>query len=236
MANDSPVGLAKITWRDPSTGEARQFVLSEGATITIGRNLSNEICIREEHVSRQHAVINYQYGLFMISDLGSANGTFVNGKPVTEPYPLTSGDVIRLYVPELQFHGSVTAHEAQEAKDSGTFILPPDREIARPKLMITAVPVGSHQEGHEFILSKDTVTLGRAVENAAWDIRLEDKAVSRPHARIERNNNAWAIIDLNSANKTFVNNKMLTPHEPVNLNDGAVLVLGQTTMLFRLSE
>ena len=90
-------GLAKIAWSDPSSGERKEYVLTEGSTVTIGRSLSNEVCIREQHVSRQHAVISFQYGVFMISDLGSANGTFVNDQLVEEPFPLAGGDVVRLY-------------------------------------------------------------------------------------------------------------------------------------------
>ena len=97
--------LAKIVWSDPHTGSTREFVLQEGATATIGRSSSNDIHIPEQHVSRQHAVINYRDGIFMVNDLGSANGTFVNGMKVEEPYPLMVGDELRLFVPTLQFLG-----------------------------------------------------------------------------------------------------------------------------------
>ncbi len=73
-------GLAKIIWDDPDSSEKREFVLAEGATASIGRSPSNDISIPERHVSRQHAVIAFRDGIFMISDLGSANGTFVNGR------------------------------------------------------------------------------------------------------------------------------------------------------------
>ncbi|MFP4324065.1 MAG: FHA domain-containing protein, partial [Anaerolineales bacterium] len=75
MNEEKPTGIAKITWKDPKTDKRHDYILTEGATVTIGRSVNNEICIHEQHVSRQHAVISYQFGLFMISDLGSANGT-----------------------------------------------------------------------------------------------------------------------------------------------------------------
>lgn len=223
---DEAKGLAKITWTDPGTGEAKTYVLSEGATITIGRSLSNEICIREQHVSRQHSVISYQYGLFMISDLGSANGTFVNDEQLAEPFPLASGDVIRLYVPTLQFSGIVTAEDEEYARVTGTFIVAPDSH-APPKLVITS----GEQEGTEFPILTDSVSLGRATANASWDIGIQDRAVSRPHLKIIKQDGQWQIIDLNSSNGTLLNNRPLT--DPTPINDGNVIVIGQTTILFR---
>ena len=68
MINRLPV-LAKITWNDPQTGNTSEFFLTEGATASIGRLESNDVCIKEQHVSRQHAVINYRDGLFLITEL-----------------------------------------------------------------------------------------------------------------------------------------------------------------------
>ena len=59
--------LAKITWQDPQTQENCELVLPEGASLSIGRLDSNEICIKEQHVSRQHATIAYQDGMFVIT-------------------------------------------------------------------------------------------------------------------------------------------------------------------------
>ncbi|HLA43707.1 MAG TPA: FHA domain-containing protein [Aggregatilineales bacterium] len=228
MSSEAPRGLARIYWDDPTTGEYKEYVLTEGSTVTIGRSLSNEISIREQHVSRQHAVINYQYGMFMISDLGSANGTFVNDKQLTEPFPLASGDVIRLYVPTIQFSGVVTEEDEERAIETGTFIVP-TKQNARPVLSITTGP----QEGMEFPIKQDSITLGRAVVNATWEIGLQDRTVSRPHARIEKKDNTWYLIDLGSANGTLMNNNPVV--EPVELGDGSVLVMGQTTILVRFS-
>src|SRR5258706_988909 len=116
-------GLAKIIWDDPDSSEKREFVLAEGATASIGRSPSNDISIPERHVSRQHAVINFRDGVFMISDLGSANGTFVNDRRLTEPFPLAHGDVIRLYVPVMNFSAIVTEEEQEVARKTGTMIV-----------------------------------------------------------------------------------------------------------------
>src|SRR5215813_440434 len=130
-------GIAKITWEDPTNHERREFVLIEGATASIGRASTNDICIPERHVSRQHAVIAFRDGIFMISDLGSANGTFVNDRRLTDPFPLAHGDVIRLYVPTLIFSAIVTEEEEDQARQTGTLIAPAVGEgVAR--LLVTA--------------------------------------------------------------------------------------------------
>jgi pSer/pThr/pTyr-binding forkhead associated (FHA) protein len=227
MSAELPKGLAKIYWDDPNSSERKEYILTEGATISIGRSVSNEVVIREQHVSRKHAVISYQYGLFMISDLGSANGTFVNDQPLTEPFPLASGDKIRLYVPVINFSGTVTADEEERAMQTGTFIMPP-KTGSRPRLSITAGP----QEGTEIVLHDDLITIGRATVNANWTIGLQDRAVSRPHAKIERFGNQWYITDMGSSNGTMLNNRVI--QATTELMDGHVIVIGQTTILFRL--
>lgn len=225
-------GLAKVSWDDPDTGERREFVLEEGATATIGRSTNNQIAIPERHVSRQHAVISFRDGIFMISDLGSANGTFVNDKELEDPFPLAHGDVIRLYVPLLDFSAVVTEEEHQQAKITGTLIVPAG-EGGQPRLDITSGP----QEGAEIAILTPSLTIGRATRNANWDISLQDRAVSRPHAEIVRQDDgSWVVIDLDSANGTVVNGIPVEANQPYPLTDGTVITLGETTMLFRMGK
>jgi predicted component of type VI protein secretion system len=75
-------GLAKVTWEDPDSGQIREFVLEEGATATIGRSPDNQIAIPERHVSRQHAVISFRDGIFMISDRPVPTGARRHHPPV----------------------------------------------------------------------------------------------------------------------------------------------------------
>src|SRR5258706_14372703 len=131
-------GIAKVTWEDPSTNDKREFVLIEGATASVGRASTNDICIPERHVSRQHAVIAFRDGIFMISDLGSANGTFVNDRRLTDPFPLAHGDIIRLYVPTLIFSAIVTEEDQESARKTGSLIVPPVGGAARLSVTFVA--------------------------------------------------------------------------------------------------
>jgi pSer/pThr/pTyr-binding forkhead associated (FHA) protein len=222
--------LAKVTWDDPTNNESREFVLVVGATASIGRAPTNDIAIPERHVSRQHAVISFREGVFVISDLGSANGTFVNDKRISEPYPLKHGDVIRLYVPLLKFSSMVTDEEEENARRTGTLIVPTVVNApGNAKLLITA----GTQEGTEISLKEDTITIGRATQDARWEISLQDRAVSRPHCRLSRSPTGWVLVDLGSANGTVLNNNPVLA-DPCALKDGDVIQVGETTLLFRL--
>lgn len=68
----------------------------EKAEIFIGRELTNDIVINDGEVSRRHARIFAQAGQYAIEDLGSTNGTFINGERLMGPMILRPGMVVAL--------------------------------------------------------------------------------------------------------------------------------------------
>jgi adenylate cyclase len=78
-------------------------VVLSGDKLTFGRRSKNDIVIKEERVSKEHASIHREDGDWYIRDWCSANGTFVNGERVAEK-KLQDGDVVRLGSIEVQFH------------------------------------------------------------------------------------------------------------------------------------
>jgi hypothetical protein len=86
--------------RGPDSGLAYSFDQKE-AEIHIGRRSTCQVVLRDLNVSRQHAVIERRSDTFWINDLGSVNGTWVNGKPV-ERHMLQSGDRIRVGDTEME--------------------------------------------------------------------------------------------------------------------------------------
>lgn len=69
--------------------------------ISIGRRPTCHVALTDVNVSRQHAVIERQGDVYWLSDLGSTNGTFVNGQRVARQ-PLRSGDRIKVGDSELE--------------------------------------------------------------------------------------------------------------------------------------
>ncbi len=68
----------------------------QGDQLIVGRDTASGIAINDAEVSRKHARLTYQGGKYVIEDLGSTNGTFVNGQRLVSPVVLKSGDVISL--------------------------------------------------------------------------------------------------------------------------------------------
>lgn len=92
--------------------EGATIPLSEGMTI-FGRGPLNDVVVDEPGVSRQHAGIRGDAGGFSIADLGSMNGTFVNGERVgQEPRRLKNCDSITLGGMTSQIHWVFMASRA----------------------------------------------------------------------------------------------------------------------------
>ncbi len=68
----------------------------EGDVLTIGREASNQIAINDAEISRKHSQLVLQGGKYVLTDLGSTNGTFVNGQRLTGQHVLQPGEVISL--------------------------------------------------------------------------------------------------------------------------------------------
>lgn len=68
----------------------------QGNELTIGRDVSNHIVINDPEVSRRHARMIAQAGGYVIEDLGSTNGTFVDGHRLMGPHGLQPGETIML--------------------------------------------------------------------------------------------------------------------------------------------
>ncbi len=92
-------------------GLKRQFLLSSDGFCRIGRNYDNTIVLDDDSISRNHVLLQRLHaGTFLIFDLGSRNGTLVNGKRLLAPAVLRDGDVITIGKIEITFY-----HQGQDA-------------------------------------------------------------------------------------------------------------------------
>jgi pSer/pThr/pTyr-binding forkhead associated (FHA) protein len=88
----------------------------------LGKGPRNDIVIADPAVSSAHAIIHYENGEYSIRDLGSRNGTFVDGERISEPHVLRHGDVVGLGLSKLTFRLSShdqTADFGQESPVKG---------------------------------------------------------------------------------------------------------------------
>lgn len=90
MENDS---FRLIVRRGPRPNEVYELT---GEVINLGRDITNDIVINDREVSRHHLRFTRGADGFTLEDLGSTNGTFVNGKRVTGAMGLKNGDMVGL--------------------------------------------------------------------------------------------------------------------------------------------
>lgn len=81
--------------------EDQRFNLGERGML-IGRRRTSDICLTDTNVSRIHAAVDCLEGNYFVTDLGSTNGTFVNGQRVSKK-KLTNGDIIKIGATILEF-------------------------------------------------------------------------------------------------------------------------------------
>ncbi len=96
--------------------------------ITLGRDITNDIVINDPEVSRHHCRLTRGGGGYTLEDLGSTNGTFVNGQRLTGARPLAGGDMIGLG--ETVTLGYESTIPAPEPGQQATMISPAQQQQA----------------------------------------------------------------------------------------------------------
>lgn len=108
MALD-PIGYLLVPGKPP-------LLLVKGDVVTLGRDSQNKIPVEDAAASRNHACIDCQEGAVLVRDLGSRNGTFVNGARLAadELLALSSGDEIRIGGRVFYFVSATTGVEPRK--------------------------------------------------------------------------------------------------------------------------
>lgn len=114
-------------------GESRRETFRGDGVITLGRSPENDVLLLCPRVSKRHATAQVKEGLLWLRDLGSMNGTYVNGAAVREPVVVKSGDLVQIGDFSLTFEVgrtilSMPAYDKDEATSAGP--LPSSNEQA----------------------------------------------------------------------------------------------------------
>lgn len=200
-------------------------------TNSVGRE-SADVILAEKTVSRHHAQLEVdQSGGVRVEDLGSTNGTRINGQTLLpkSPRPLRDGEYVqfgsvelRLFVPNpaaQQAEGDAPAAEAVES-EAGS---------ARAKLVAVRGSVGK-----TLSLIPGVTTFGRRADNTV--VLRDDPYVSGSHAQIIAEEDVFRLTDLGSTNGTLVNGEPLPPNEPHELSVGDEIVIGGSAYRFERLE
>lgn len=196
-------------------GNGREYPVRPGGN-TIGRE--GDIAIPDPKVSRRHAEISYEGDQITLTDVGSTNGTKVNGEVVAAPTVLADGDVVSLGGVELRLQmpgaSSSNATVTMASNRTAAMTAPPVAEAA------AAYWVG---EGLRVPLGLGDHTFGRKSDNA---IVIADPYVSGRHGVVNVSEDGITLTDTGSTNGTLVDSERIEPNQPVTLTDESVIRLG----------
>jgi predicted component of type VI protein secretion system len=106
-----------------AAGEAVEYGIWPERPVTIGRETTNTIVIDSPFVSKAHALLQFRNGTYVLEDLGSANGTRVNGRPI-DVASIDAGDTIEFGDERLEFVDRAAAPaEAARGLSKGTKLM-----------------------------------------------------------------------------------------------------------------
>ncbi|UCF67552.1 MAG: FHA domain-containing protein [Acidobacteriota bacterium] len=242
-------------WSLRPRARSSHYILSL-SEIFIGRDTCCHIQLARRGISRRHAVIRIGERGARVQDLGSTNGTLLNGRRLGEGEErLRDGDTITVSRVEIRYidpsaHRHAVPSEQQEslATEMGTMLTTTgtlstvisqnpallnssEAEAALLRVVVSqseGARVLLHETGttREIPLHQDETLIGRA---PACAVRLTDPQASSRHASIGAHGERFVIRDLGSSNGTLVNSVVVREHL---LAEGDVIRIGKAKLVF----
>lgn len=212
---------ASVDGRMVSQVDGREYVVPPGGLV-IGRDPSCDVVIASNQVSRRHAMIALTDAGYVITDT-STNGLQVNGEAITGSRTLSRGDVVRVGEEEFRFY----AQSAPPAPAERPAVAPVEESVEEPAPAVTAAiidepasPPASRPpamasleitnegvlKGRKFEIRTPLTHIGRGAHN---DFVINDLSVSETHAKLQRREGGWFIVDMGSTNGTYVGGRRI---------------------------
>lgn len=247
FAHDSAATLAARPASPASAGSARIVNARTGERIqlgeqrvVVGRDQSCDFVVSDMHVSRRHFSVAPVQGGYMLRD-ESANGTLVNGTRVFGTFLLGPGDELRVGDELLRFEIEGVNVSRPSIDSAPTTLL--DLSCVRdacaddagqelPSAHTATLEIVRGQfAGASFVLDRSVCVIGRGPQS---DVRIRDESVSSDHATLLRKGANWFVVDLRSANGTFVDGSRVAGER--ELANGSRLKLGRVELAFRAHD
>jgi ABC transport system ATP-binding/permease protein len=196
-------------------------VLDSERTYTLGRDLQCDIRIQSSKISRTHLKLQFMEKVWVVTDLDSSNGTWFHGNKIKEKeirkdtaLMLGGSQGIEILLSPVE---SLTSRKSTIDKSSEPTRITP----------LPAAQIESQTEVQGRIRLQNRIRVGRDETN---DWVIPSPAVSRFHAEITQSAaSRFEIIDLKSANGTFVNGELVSRRD---LNNGDVVTFGPVSRKF----
>src|SRR5256714_13850848 len=236
-----PAAIGTSGGRVVSLTDGREYVIT-GASLVFGREAGCDVVVSGKDVSRRHAEIVHTPRGYLVVD-SSTNGTFVNEEQVQGQRLLSRTDVIRIGEEQFRFYAEAPALPASSPPPAGGPAVSPEQlkhtvhgmeAVAPPPLPRPSSPAfasflvrSGGLMGQRLPVKTPVVNLGRADYN---DIVLPDPSISTSHAKLQRREGVWVLVDLDSTNGTFVEGERVKGEAP--LGPGAMVRLGDVQLLF----
>lgn len=164
--------------------------------VTFGRSDDNDVILADASVSKAHAALERDGGAFVIRDLGSTNGVFIDGERALSAGPIAVSPGAAIGIGDFLVSLSVKGEQPPETYRIGV-----------------TEPSG---RAHVFAVSGDEVTVGA---DAGCDLQLEGDGVAPRHARVVIQSERLVLADLRSPSGTWLNEERLTAPQVVNEGD-----------------
>ena len=239
MKAASGKATANTGGRVVSLTDGREYAVA-GQSLVFGRDATCDVVVSGKDVSRRHAEIVQTPKGYLLVD-SSTNGTFINESRVEGQKLLARADVIRIGEENFRFYADTAAAASPppppppENPQPGPATnapqaAPPPSAPGAGGLANLLIRAGT-LKGQRLVVKTPVVNIGRADYN---DCVLPDESVSTSHAKLQRREGVWVLVDLDSTNGTFVDGERLKGESP--LAPGATVRFGDVSAVFEPTD